>query len=175
MKNMFEKERVYKFLLWLNPKLKQICDRVLGREIFLDLDQAFSLVKGSESQKELFSKPNGGLTIAIEASALAITKPTYASRDNRKLAEKDTRRCDFCKKPKHTLETCWKIHGKLANFKDSRGDGKGLQVSTDSFSAVVHKEAETPSFSKEQLDHLCKFFERLYASFFFLFFSGSER
>ena len=75
----------------------------------------------------------------IEASALAITKPTYTSRDNRKPAEKDTCWCVFCKKPRHTRETCWKIHEKLANFKNSHGDGKGLQVSTDSFSAAVHK------------------------------------
>ena len=49
VKNMFEKERVYKFLLGRNPEFEQVCDRVLGREIFLDLDKAFSSVKGSES------------------------------------------------------------------------------------------------------------------------------
>ena len=154
---MFEKERVYKFLLGLNSEFEQVCDRVLRREIFPDLDQAFSLVKGSESQKELFSKLNGGPTGVAEAFALVITKPTTISRDNQKHAEKDMRWCDFCKKPRHTRETCWKLHGKPANFKESRGDGKGFQVSTDSFSAIAQKGTEAPSFSKEQLDHLCKF------------------
>jgi hypothetical protein len=33
--------------------------------------------------------------------------------------------CEHCKKPWHTKETCWKLHGKPANWKPkSKRDGR---------------------------------------------------
>ena len=47
-------------------------------------------------------------TIALaEGSALAVGKNEE---------EKKKRWCDFCNKPGHILDKCWKLHGKLTNF-----------------------------------------------------------
>ena len=37
----------------------------------------------------------------------------------------DNRRCDYCGKPKHTRETCWKLHGR-----PTRGGGGKRLVSS---------------------------------------------
>lgn len=59
--------------------------------------------------------------------------------------------CEKCKRHNHSLETCWKIHGKPANWKSSR-DRRANNATTDS--EVV----ESQLFSKEQLDMLQKLF-----------------
>ena len=53
---MLEHERVYQFLLGLNLEYDEVCDRVLGKEPFLDLDEAFMLVRGEESRREFMEK-----------------------------------------------------------------------------------------------------------------------
>ncbi|RVW35006.1 Retrovirus-related Pol polyprotein from transposon RE1 [Vitis vinifera] len=67
--------------------------------------------------------------------------------------------CDHCKKPWHTKETCWKIHGKPQNFKKKNGsDGRAFQtMSADSQGPQIN--SEKPNFTKEQLSHLYKLFQ----------------
>lgn len=40
--------------------------------------------------------------------------------------QRDRQWCDHCNKPYHTRDTCWKLHGKPANWK-SRNQRKGVQ------------------------------------------------
>ncbi|TXG60888.1 hypothetical protein EZV62_012251 [Acer yangbiense] len=102
LKDLLEKERVFKFLLGLNPEFEQVCDRTLGRETFPDLDQAFALVRGDESRKELLhGKENKDSKNLVEGSALAVSKPNFKYGDNKIQAEKDKRWCDFCNRPRH--------------------------------------------------------------------------
>lgn len=53
----------------------------------------------------------------VEGSALAIPE-AHASRksfQNHRAEDKIGRNCEYCGKPKHTQETCWKLHGKPQN------------------------------------------------------------
>lgn len=54
---------------------------------------------------------------------------------------------DYCNKPKHTRETCWKLHRKPTNWRETH-ERRGRLAS-------IH-EVETAAFSKEQLDHIQK-------------------
>lgn len=65
--------------------------------------------------------------------------------------------CDHYKKPWHTRETCWKIHGKPPHLK-KRTDGRALQTVADS-SQEHHVKSSTPSFTKEQLEQLYNLFQ----------------
>ena len=67
--------------------------------------------------------------------------------------------CDHCKRPWHTRETCWKIHGKplhLNKRPDGRPDGRAMQTVTNN--SQEHKvNLSTNSFTKEQLEQLYNF------------------
>ena len=52
--------------------------------------------------------------------------------EKRNFNQGETPWCDHCKKPWHTRETCWKLHGKPSNWKKNNvGDGRAFQVSNE--------------------------------------------
>ena len=77
--------------------------------------------------------------------------------------EKDIRWCDYSKRPKHTRETCWKLHGRPQqgnkNVKLSKPD-RSFQVEIVSGLTFVANGSisadENLPFMKEQLDLLYK-------------------
>lgn len=82
--------------------------------------------------------------INMETSALV----TCEANTGQKIDEKPPMYCNVCDKPYHTRETCWKIHGKPANWK-SKQKGKFNRNPT-AHETVVHP------FNKEQVDYLLK-------------------
>jgi len=69
--------------------------------------------------------------------------------------------CDHCNKSGHVKETCWKIHGKLANWKSSRlTNDKDRHANTisldDNRDKNTNLSTETSRFTKEQLEILQK-------------------
>ena len=86
----------------------------------------------------------------VKNSALAsTTAEAHAGRFNpRKTEEKPRVWCDYCNKPRHTRETCWKLHGKPENW-------KGKHEGRFNSSPAAHEAAAVP-FSKEQVDHILK-------------------
>ena len=56
--------------------------------------------------------------------------------------------CDFCNKPRHTRENCWKIHGKPAHWKGKTGDKPGRAI------IPTANEAKTSPFTIEQMEYL---------------------
>lgn len=88
---------------------------------------------------------------AVEVSALAAMGGGYNKSTTypTKFDEKPRVWCDFCNKPRHTRETCWKIHGKPANWKSKAEKSGHFNRSFPSAN-----EAETSPFTKEQMDHL---------------------
>ena len=45
-------------------------------------------------------------------SSTTITKFDAAKTDSTKGTEQDNIKCDYCGKPRHTRDTCWKLHGR---------------------------------------------------------------
>ena len=53
--------------------------------------------------------------ISNENSALVSLKAHYQSKgptDEKKPTDRDSLQCTYCKKSRHTIEKCWKLHGK---------------------------------------------------------------
>ena len=46
LKEIMEQERVFQFLVGLDPKFDQASGQLLGKEPFLSMDEAFALVEG---------------------------------------------------------------------------------------------------------------------------------
>jgi hypothetical protein len=67
--------------------------------------------------------------------------------------------CEHCKKLWHTKETCWKLHGKPANWKPkSKCDGRAYQATAEETQEPSTNSDAIP-FSNEQLEHLYKLFQ----------------
>jgi len=57
----------------------------------------------------------------IESSTLVIENTAMkASDQSNKTHDKPRVWYDHCNKPRHTRETCWKVHGKPANWKSAK-------------------------------------------------------
>ncbi|RVX11614.1 Retrovirus-related Pol polyprotein from transposon RE2 [Vitis vinifera] len=87
-----------------------------------------------------------------ESSAL---KTQFAPFDNRQKIKGGRPWCDHCRKPGHSRETCWKIHGKPVDWKPRQPfekEGRGNHVATDEQSP----QPEASPFNKEQMEMLQK-------------------
>ena len=88
-------------------------------------------------------------TPIVEGSALY--KHNY-SQDNK--LRKGRPWCEHYKKPSHTRETCWKIHGKLADWKPNRA--RNDWESHANVASTLVDNVETSSFTREQIEALQK-------------------
>ncbi|RVW35969.1 Retrovirus-related Pol polyprotein from transposon TNT 1-94 [Vitis vinifera] len=150
-KKIVEGKRVFKFLLGLNKNLDEIRGRIMGVKPLPSLREAFSKVRREESRKNLMMGSHQQLNMA-ESSAL---KTQFAPFDNRQKIKGGRPWCDHCRKPGHSRETCWKIHGKPVDWKPRQPlekEGRGNHVATDEQSP----QPEASPFNKEQMEMLQK-------------------
>lgn len=85
---------------------------------------------------------------SIENSTQFAFKANVSQAIPRKTEDKSHVWCGYCNKPRHTRETCWKLHGKWSNWK-SKQDSRVTR------SPSGH-EANAVPFGKELMDHLLK-------------------
>ncbi|RVW60823.1 Retrovirus-related Pol polyprotein from transposon TNT 1-94 [Vitis vinifera] len=150
-KKIVEGKRVFKFFLGLNKNLDEIRGRIMGVKPLPSLREAFSEVCREESWKNLMMGSHQQLNMA-ESSAL---KTQFAPFDNRQKIKGGRPWCDHCRKPGHSRETCWKIHGKPVDWKPRQPpekEGRGNHVATDEQSP----QPEASPFNKEQMEMLQK-------------------
>ena len=147
-KNTIERTQIYKFLAGLKVEFDEVRGRIIGRQPLPPIGEVFSEVRREESRRMVMLGKKG-LGAALEGSALATMGAGYRRNTpySQKSDEKPRVWCDFCNKPRHTRETCWKIHGKPANWK-SKAEKERLN-----FTPAAH-EADSSPFTKEQMDHL---------------------
>ena len=94
----------------------------------------------------------------LEGSALTVRGPSFEGDRQ----GKPRPWCDHCRRPWHTRETCWKLHGKPGTARKKHGNNKpggetlALQVNT---SESMQQSQESSPFTKEQLEHLQKLFQ----------------
>ncbi|RVX13764.1 Retrovirus-related Pol polyprotein from transposon TNT 1-94 [Vitis vinifera] len=123
----------------------------MGVKPLPSLREAFSEVRREESRKNLMMGSHQQLNMA-ESSAL---KTQFAPFDNCQKIKGGRPWCDHCKKPGHSRETCWKIHGKPVDWKPCQPlekEGRGNHVATDEQSP----QPEASPFNKEQMEMLQK-------------------
>ncbi|XP_052209404.1 uncharacterized protein LOC127812895 isoform X2 [Diospyros lotus] len=121
---MLEKERVFDFFHGLNSDLDEVRGRLLGTKPLPSLREVFAEVRREESRKRVMLTATDSHT----SSALAATKREEFSRDKPW--------CEHCNKPFHTKDTCWKLHGKPANWKPRGKREKERSAYTTSVAAT---------------------------------------
>ncbi|XP_074364949.1 uncharacterized protein LOC141705998 [Apium graveolens] len=142
-----EAYRIYKFLAGLNVEFEEVRARIIGRTPLPSISEVFAEVRREESRRHVMLGKN--IISQAENSALASVDITAhkAVVHKKRTEEKPRIWCDFCNKPRHTRETCWKIHGKPPNWKSSKSGDQNNRFPTAN-------EAETSPFNKEQISHL---------------------
>ena len=149
---MVESSQIFKFLVGLNVEFDEVRGRIIGWQPLPSLGKVFSGVRCEENRRNvMLGKKLFGL---VENSTLLGTTATTSGNPNNQRRSDDKPRvwCDHCNKPCHTHETCWKLHGKPADWKPIEWK-TNKQSDSNCFLAKAHV-AETPSLSKEQLDQL---------------------
>ena len=91
----------------------------------------------------------------LENSAL-VARGTQSNNNNNHQTKKNRPWCDHCRKPGHTKETCWHLHGKPADWKPYRPqqnrEGRGYTAAAEGDTSGT---ISNPGlFSKEQLKAL---------------------
>ena len=106
------------FLAGLNLEFDQVRVQILSKEEVPSLEETISIIRAEESRRNVMLEK----TSSMEGSAL-VTKvehqekgkddqPRNLRRENQRRENRDTLWCTYCKKPRHTKETCWKLNGK---------------------------------------------------------------
>ncbi|XP_072071933.1 uncharacterized protein [Arachis hypogaea] len=142
-----EEGRIFQFLAGLNVELDEVRGRIIGRAILPSIGEVFAEVRREETRRAVMMGKGKTEQTSLESNALLMAPAALKSSSNQK--HPSNLWCDHCNKPRHTRETCWKIHGKPAHLKGSK---PGLKIR----STPTAHETEKSSLSKEQVEQLIR-------------------
>ncbi|KAL5538955.1 hypothetical protein UlMin_042994 [Ulmus minor] len=132
-------------------KIKKMLKRIEFLGMSLYQQQFVRCFQRSEGRKTVMLGSAARPTAVSETSALQVVVVEHSALEGLKKNTDDKARwCDYCNKPRHTREICWKLHGKPSNCKGHRSPEKtrGMQALIDIGSN------ESFLFNKEQFELL---------------------
>ncbi|XP_043699759.1 uncharacterized protein LOC122650408 [Telopea speciosissima] len=115
-----DKFRVYTFLIGLNVEYDQLRSQVLSRSPFPTLEQAYSMIQLEDTRRSTMLP-----TTQPERSALISSRGSSSSTSTRSSSKKEPLKCTHCGKERHTVDFCWKLHGRPSDSSDGRSGGRG--------------------------------------------------
>ncbi|KAL5764323.1 hypothetical protein ACOSP7_016679 [Xanthoceras sorbifolium] len=137
LKRFVEKDRTYDFLAGLNMEFDEVQVQVLSKEELSSLNETISIILAEEGRRgvmventtvessTLVSKIASGKKATIEQSSIEESKQP----DQSKPFNRDYLWCTYCKKPRHTKERYFKLHGRpptlVKNGTERSGQGRG--------------------------------------------------
>ncbi|KAJ1413354.1 Gag-polypeptide of LTR copia-type [Sesbania bispinosa] len=118
---------IFQFLTGLNEELDEVRGRIIGRATLPSLGEVFAEVRREETHRNVMMGKTKVDPTPPETNALVVETAAFKSSTNQK--NSSNLWCDHCNKPRHTRETCWKIHGRPAHIKASNQVLKHLDLS----------------------------------------------
>ncbi|XP_075082297.1 uncharacterized protein LOC142166805 [Nicotiana tabacum] len=165
-----EDQQLFQFLNGINESYTTVKSVIMLMNPLPPISKAYSPLQQDESQREAYSAaPN----FSGDATSLWVFPDT--STTNRNFSQKvnfETRKttpnvsCKYCKKPGHSVDKCYILHGFPADFKFTRIKKYASCVQTESppsfavTSTSQHTNTSTPGFTKEQYQHLMTLFQQ---------------
>ena len=115
-------QKVIQFLMGLNDTYTIMRGSILMKSPLPNLSQTYNILLQEEAQREIHS----GSNFMTEAASLAVhsgTSGSYPSSAKRPGVDsrKSNLQCNYCKKPGHLIDKCYKLHGFPADFKFTKG------------------------------------------------------
>ncbi|KAI4348678.1 hypothetical protein L6164_009374 [Bauhinia variegata] len=157
-----EQDRVFEFLAGLNEEFDHVRIQILGRESLPNLNETFYTIRGEESRWAVMLENASHNNSAL----IAAKKENQGARtDYHKTSNRDNLWCTHCKKPRHTRENCFKLHGKetiLNRIKQQRTQAN-LTVK-DQPEPPEHNSASASSLNEDEVGKLRAFLETLTTS-----------
>lgn len=100
----------------LNAEFDQVRVQILGKKGMSSLNKMISIIVAEESRRRVMLEPRPNDSTAMISKGC---KPHQLTREqcpsNTTIIRKESKDnlwCTFCKKPRHTKDKCWKLHGK---------------------------------------------------------------
>ncbi|XP_019261390.1 PREDICTED: uncharacterized protein LOC109239298 [Nicotiana attenuata] len=180
-----EDQKLHQFLIGLNDNYSTIRRNILAMKPLLDIDTAYAMLVNDESQCEAqalvpsFSSESASFSTGVQkpytgSSPVGMQK-TYSQKVNF-----DSKRasviCKYCKKPGHTIEKCYKLHGYPNTFQNSvqsnrfkkpagyahvsEAQSLGPTDGCTSDNRIEHYDSQNHGFTKEQYEHLLNMFHQ---------------
>ncbi|KAK4437689.1 hypothetical protein Salat_0102900 [Sesamum alatum] len=167
LKNFVEKDRIFEFIAGLNAEFDQIRIQLLGRETLPSLSETFSIIRAEESRRTVMLNSH-----TLEGSAMISTKfrgeanqghnvkSENKETEYSKPLNRDKMWCSHCKKPRHTIENCFKLHGKaqvLSRIAGLKGQQRGQTHFTNGEGSAQEKltfKSDEIGLNKEEIDKL---------------------
>ncbi|XP_018624406.2 uncharacterized protein [Nicotiana tomentosiformis] len=126
-------QKVYQFLMGLNDVYVQTRSNIFMIKPFSSVNTVFSILLLSDEKQRHVSTSPRFLPTSVSFNA-RVSKQGFPSRINFDAQRPLT--CKYCKKPGHTLDKCYKLHGYPPNFKFTKGP--------DSRKTTAHVEVNSP-------------------------------
>ncbi|XP_020271826.1 uncharacterized protein LOC109846996 [Asparagus officinalis] len=114
-KQMLARERIYDFLTGLNQDLDEVRGRLLGTKLIVPIDRKRVMLKNAST---IISTPEDAALVVHQPknTTLVTHQPENRSDQHQRHGKKNSVWCEHCQRPYHTKATCWKLHGKPANW-----------------------------------------------------------
>ncbi|XP_074349363.1 uncharacterized protein LOC141689087 [Apium graveolens] len=111
-------QHMIQFLMGLNDSFTVIRGSNLMKSPLPSLGQVYSLLLQEETQREIHVNTH----FHADSASLAVNsyRPGQYTGYNRKTADAKKAHCNYCKKPSHTIDKCFKLHGFPPDFKFNR-------------------------------------------------------
>lgn len=143
-KRFVEKERFFYFLAGLKIEFDQVQVQVLGKDNLPSLNETIALIRAEEGRRGVMIEPqvvDGSAMVSKNVNPSMVSKiakmkitglEQHVANNNgladwSKTANNETLWCAYCKKPRHTREKCWKLHGKPQSLNRSWTAKSGQQ------------------------------------------------
>uniref|UniRef100_A0A1U7YKM4 Uncharacterized protein LOC104245808 n=1 Tax=Nicotiana sylvestris TaxID=4096 RepID=A0A1U7YKM4_NICSY len=140
---------------------------------FIEDQQLFQFLNDESQREAHFAAPN------FSSDATSFLVSPSASTTNRPFSQKvnfEAKKaapnvsCKYCKKPGHTVDKCYRLHGFPTDFKftKSKKYASCVQTKSPSTTAVTttsqHADSSAHGFTKEQYQHLLTLFQQVQMS-----------
>ena len=165
LKDFIEQDRIYDFLVGLNPEFDQVRIQILGKQEIPCFNEVVAIVRSEKSRRGLMLDSQ-----SIDGAAMVVGGNNNSTRNAERSAtsesgksgqagsqNRDNLWCSYCKKSRHTRERSWKLHGKPPSREwIQRGEQSKTQGQANV--ATVQENAtqlqEFSGFNREEIERL---------------------
>ncbi|KAJ1440353.1 Serine/threonine-protein kinase, active site [Sesbania bispinosa] len=171
LKEYIEQDRVYDFLVGLNPEFDQVRIQILGKQKVPCFNEVVAIVRSEESRRGLMLESPAVENSAMVADhkgdqTLAMVAEQKKGGSANVEKKSDGLWCTYCNKPRHTREKCWKLYGKPLN-RDREGghrggsSRKGGQVYVAAGTNEENKPEAADHLNQEEIERVRTFLSKL--------------
>jgi hypothetical protein len=133
-----EEGRIFQFLAGLNEELDEVRGRIIGRSTLPSLGEMFSEVRREETRRSVMMGKAKSDPYPPETNALIADTAALKSSSNQRNTSNVV--CDYCNRPRHTRETCWKLHGKPAHLKNGKPGPRSVPAAHEAKNSLPNQD-----------------------------------